>query len=233
MKAIDLTGQKFGRWVVTQSIDLTGHKFGRLVVVKSASIRIRPNGKKRYYWLCRCMCASATEVEIETSALRSGVRKSCGCLHLEHTPVLDRILSRLVYDYGCWMWTGGTTTAGYATIKVEGSKGKDYVHRVMYEIERGAIPPRLEIDHLCRNTVCCNPLHLEVCCNPLHLEAVTRVENIIRGTGPALTSARAKLKAHCLRGHKLAGANLYVKPNGDRVCRTCQDARRHAAHVAR
>src|SRR5208282_6685698 len=36
-----------------------------------------------------------------------------------------------------------------------------------------------------------------------------------------------KTKTHCLRGHELAGENLYVYPNGKRRCRVCHD--RHAA----
>lgn len=30
------------------------------------------------------------------------------------------------------------------------------------------------------------------------------------------------LKTHCKRGHELAGDNLYIKPNGERQCRTCR-----------
>jgi len=31
-----------------------------------------------------------------------------------------------------------------------------------------------------------------------------------------------KLKSNCLRGHKLSGSNLYIKPNGNRICRKCK-----------
>lgn len=31
-----------------------------------------------------------------------------------------------------------------------------------------------------------------------------------------------KGKTHCIRGHELAGENLYIKPNGERQCRTCR-----------
>lgn len=35
-----------------------------------------------------------------------------------------------------------------------------FAHRVSYEHFIGQIPDGLEIDHLCRNRACCNPLHL-------------------------------------------------------------------------
>jgi len=41
-------------------------------------------------------------------------------------------------------------------------------HRVAYEIVNGPIPLGLVLDHLCKNTLCINPLHLE---------AVSRIEN--------------------------------------------------------
>lgn len=30
------------------------------------------------------------------------------------------------------------------------------------------------------------------------------------------------MKSHCIRGHALAGDNLYVNPSGDRFCRICK-----------
>lgn len=54
-------------------IDLTGQKFGRLTVLKLDHI------KRQSYWLCKCDCGKET---ISTSGdLRSGHKKSCGCLH--------------------------------------------------------------------------------------------------------------------------------------------------------
>lgn len=53
-------------------IDLIGQRFGRLVVVSEAGSR---NGKVR--WNCICDCGN--EVVVDTSSLRSGNSKSCGC----------------------------------------------------------------------------------------------------------------------------------------------------------
>jgi hypothetical protein len=194
-------------------LDLTGQQFGRLTVVGVAPGRRRNDGTLRSFSRCRCACGSQ-EIEVSTCALRAGTRKSCGCLHLECTPVLERILYRIAYDHGCWTWTTGTTPAGYATINVRGKTF--YVHRFMYELERGPIPPGLELDHLCRN---------RACCNPLHLEAVSRSENIVRGILPIQNTARRRTR--CPLGHALSGDNLYIKPKtGQRICRCCQAAKK-------
>lgn len=54
-------------------IDLTGQKFGRLTAVKLDRV------ERCAYWLCKCDCGKET---IATSgSLRTGHKKSCGCLH--------------------------------------------------------------------------------------------------------------------------------------------------------
>jgi len=59
------------------AIDLSGQRFERLFVVG-------PKKKNKHgglCWLCRCDCGRAKWVN--SSALRSGATKSCGCLHRE------------------------------------------------------------------------------------------------------------------------------------------------------
>ena len=87
------------------------------------------------------------------------------------------------------------------------------VHRVAYEAAVGPIPEGLQLDHLCRNTLCTNPAHLE---------PVTCRENLLRGN--TLQAANAA-KTHCPYGHPYAGENLRVrrlKSGGlGRSCREC------------
>jgi hypothetical protein len=71
----------------------------------------------------------------------------------------------------CWIWQLSVTRAGYGSIG--GSReGTKLAHRVYYEQAHGPVPEGLELDHLCR---------VPVCCNPDHLEAVTHAENVRRG----------------------------------------------------
>ena len=56
-----------------KALDITGQKFGKLTAISKAASR---NGKT--YWLCKCDCG--TEKEIQTSHLMDGRTLSCGCL---------------------------------------------------------------------------------------------------------------------------------------------------------
>ena len=112
-----------------------------------------------------------------------------------------------VREDGCWIWTGIINGYGYGQVIDHGRR--PMAHRKMYETLVGPIPEGLTLDHLCR---------VHACVNPGHLEPVTIRENTLRGnTTPAANAA----KTHCLRGHPLAGDNLYRTPDGRRQCRAC------------
>jgi hypothetical protein len=120
---------------------------------------------------------------------------------------------------GCWTWTGNVcSTTGYGRLGFNGALLS--AHRVAYELEHGAIPDGLVIDHLCR---------VRTCVNPAHLESVTIRENTLRGEGP--TARRAKATA-CERGHAFDAANTIMQ-RGYRLCRTCRDARDAANNAKR
>lgn len=59
---------------------------------------------------------------------------------------------------GCWLWTGGVTSCGYGTIKI------DYVtkttHRTSYRLFKGEINDGLLVLHKCDTPCCVNPDHL-------------------------------------------------------------------------
>ena len=75
---------------------------------------------------------------------------------------------------GCWEWMGYADKNGYGRIydpTRPAGRRIDWAHRVFYERHKGKIPPKHEIDHVCQNTICVNPEHLD---------AVTRVEHVAR-----------------------------------------------------
>jgi len=70
-------------------IDLTGKKFGRWIVIK----RNYPNRKLQPIWLCRCDCGK--EKSVMGNSLRKGISKSCGCLSNELKSVRRKLDSGL------------------------------------------------------------------------------------------------------------------------------------------
>jgi hypothetical protein len=129
----------------------------------------------------------------------------------EYDPLKDLIVQRTrVTMDGCWFWEGPVTSDGrYGNMKVT-RLGEQMAHRVSYIVFVGPIPDGLTIDHLCGNTRCVNPAHLE---------AVTMRENIMRGAGVGALNAR---KTRCMRGHEFTDANTYRFPDGRRGCRQCR-----------
>jgi hypothetical protein len=69
----------------------------------------------------------------------------------------------------CWNWDGAVTSSGYGAVAHNGRTHS--THKLAYELLVGPVPDGLQIDHLCRN---------KLCCNPAHLEPVTGQENIRR-----------------------------------------------------
>lgn len=135
-------------------------------------------------------------------------------------PMSEEMLARFeakyeVNDSGCWVWTAAMQRGGYGLFHADKLTS---AHRVAYEHYVGAIPPGLQIDHLCRN---------RACVNPAHLEAVTQSENIRRGMVGQPQAART----HCPHGHAYTAANTYRVPKtGHRLCRTCERIRRRARY---
>lgn len=111
----------------------------------------------------------------------------------------------------CWIWRGGAS-GGYGNF----FDGKRSVraHRYSYELAHGPVRPAFDLDHLCRNTLCVNPAHLEV---------VTHRENVLRGVSPFAQKSR---KSACARGHAFDEANTMTKRVGSAVHRTCRTCNR-------
>lgn len=145
-------------------------------------------------------------------------------------PPIERFREKVhVLDNGCHEWTAYRGNGGYGRFYVDGRGA--LAHRWAYEHLVGPIPDGLVIDHLCRN---------RACVNPEHLEPVSPSENVMRGIGPAVTSAMRRAMTHCLRGHPLDGEEVRVGPYGYRLCLQCKrlKAREHyqknrAAYIAK
>lgn len=134
------------------------------------------------------------------------------------TPLADRFWSKVVRDpeTDCWEWTGAKMTTGYGRFYIAPGDRPHapvirFAHRFAYELLVGPIPDGLVLDHLCRNTGCVNPAHLE---------PVTNRENALRGN-------QGHRPTHCKYGHEWTPENTLVYGRNDphrapwRRCRAC------------
>ena len=125
----------------------------------------------------------------------------------------DRVQKDFIMNGDCLIWKGAIGNHGYGSISVN---GKDYLaHRLAYRLFHSVdIPVGMTIDHLCRNRICINPLHLEL---------VTLKENILRSNGVSAIYAR---RTSCKRGHLFTVGNIGKRRSGRR-CLAChrEDAR--------
>jgi hypothetical protein len=87
---LNLTGKRFGRWVVLRFDGIRG----------SGSLRSR-----RSYWLCQCDCGN--QKVVSGSHLTRGASTSCGCWYLENAANRNRVhgeasLKKQTPEYRCW-----------------------------------------------------------------------------------------------------------------------------------
>jgi len=80
--------------------------------------------------------------------------------------IFDKIMDRVEInkDTGCWNWKGPTSGngrgGGYGRMSLDGQTVA--THIVMFTNFYGFVPGKKQIDHKCRNRLCCNPDHLEM-----------------------------------------------------------------------
>lgn len=118
---------------------------------------------------------------------------------------IDRFTKKYTVDpkTGCWNWIA-SSWGGYGMFRYErGNKA----HRFSYEYHTGNMLGSLTIDHLCNNTMCVNPEHLQ---------AVSKGENSRRRN---LNEYEYKRNEYCKKGHKRDYIN---KKTGQLDCKVCK-----------
>ena len=118
---------------------------------------------------------------------------------------IKRLISKIQITNSCWIWKG-RKNSGYGIIQFE--KKLYLTHRVFYELTQEHIPSGMEIDHLCKNTLCLNPSHLDI---------VTHRENVLRSNSVSGVNSRKTL---CPNGHP------YDEFETGRRCSICRRIRK-------
>lgn len=126
--------------------------------------------------------------------------------------LIKRFYAKVDKTEDCWNWTGAKTasrkerplapaTQGYGVISV--NNRPFYAHRLSMLMKQGYLTEGLVIDHLCNNSTCVNPDHIE---------EVTNRENVVRSPRHSMnTGGYSHYKEFCKRGHK-RGIEMKGKP---------------------
>lgn len=118
----------------------------------------------------------------------------------------------------CWIWEASSDRRGYGQFFDGNTMVKAY--KWAYVSALGPVAAGLDLDHRCR---------VRACCNPAHLDPVDHRTNVLRGMSPGAISYRTN---RCFKGHELTPENTGTRPNGSRICKTC-DAARSRVYYAR
>lgn len=112
----------------------------------------------------------------------------------------------------CWPWMAAKDEDGYGLFAMPRPRKRNIrAHTFAYIEVIGTPPTGREPHHAC---------HFEGCVNPFHLEWLTRTEHV-RVSEHSRSGINAR-KTRCVKGHEFSSENTYVKPDGERVCRTCK-----------
>lgn len=128
-----------------------------------------------------------------------------------------KFLNKIEKTKDCWRWCGQKDMKGYGKIYIGKFLGVTkfvMAHRLSYEYFVGEIPDGLVIDHLCNNTSCVNPGHLE---------PKTIYENAKRGFRKDRSFLLA-VGGKCKKGHLLKEGDISTYSNKNKACLPCKHA---------
>lgn len=100
-----------------------------------------------------------TPFRLQPSSNRRFCSQRCWYAFKVAEPVEDRFWRLVQKSEGCWIWTGGSSSAGYGRFAIHAHQMVG-AHRFSYALVHGPIPDGLFICHTCDNPPCVRPDHL-------------------------------------------------------------------------
>lgn len=138
---------------------------------------------------------------------------------------------RFYKESPCWEWTASTSRSKSKHLrygKITYKNRHISAHRLIFAWLVHPLPAGSkdgECDHLCRNTLCVNPIHIEF---------VSHKINMNRGTASAACVQLKLSRTHCKNGHLYTSDTVRYTPAGTRRCLLCCEAtmRRYQSNPA-
>lgn len=173
------------------------------------------------YGFCFCGCGQRTTIAAQTDSKHfyvGGEPKQWLLGHKNARPISssDYVLMDRGYETPCWIWQRHVNQTGYAVLndRARGGACPTLAHRAMFRLHRGQIPEGEQLDHLCRQTDCVNPWHLE---------PVTCAVNIQRGKVAKLTPEKVReMRARHAKGESMNSLAKIYEVSPETVRDACQ-----------
>jgi hypothetical protein len=140
-------------------------------------------------------------------------RATCDQDYLDHWNSRTDVLPN-----GCRQWNGpyraDDSKNRYTQVNYCGKRWS--LHRIVYTLTKGQIPEGQVVRHKCDNSLCINPVHLEL---------GTQYDNCQDAKQRGRYWHHESRFKVCKRGHEFTPENTWVCVQGFRHCRTCQRLR--------
>jgi HNH endonuclease len=149
--------------------------------------------------------------------------------------LLKKIFSRISREpNGCWLWLRSKSPKGYGRISRRGYRSPQLVHRVVYELCRGAIPEGMYVCHKCDTPSCCNPDHLFIGSQTSNMADMVSKSRQGQPRGLATSSAwtperRAAWAEHVSQRAEAKAQAVGVSRSTHHYCRDCEQWLPHAS----
>ncbi len=122
-----------------RAIDLTGQRFGKLTVMEPVKDRARDNSIR---WLCRCDCGMETLVS--SNKLRMGHTKSCGCQRLSMTRTGKTFVNGICVEILLTEGLRSNNSSGFRGVSKRGEKWAAYMGYGGRQHWLGTYPSKME-----------------------------------------------------------------------------------------
>lgn len=100
-----------------------------------------------------------------------------------HPDPFVRFASRLEPAGDCWQWAGHASKDGYPYFVIAQALQVRAHRWALENIGEVEIPEGYEVDHICHNTLCCRPGHLQALTTDEHIELGRERRKMRAGTG--------------------------------------------------
>jgi len=120
---------------------------------------------------------------------------------------------KIVLPNGCWTINKFNNGNGYRRYekRINGKRVKFYLHIESYKMHKGEIPQGLYVRHLCNNTGCFNPEHLDIGTQKDNMQDAVKAGRQAKGTKIPQSKLNEekvleirKLRAEGMSQHKIA-----------------------------